>query len=1619
MQQLSLAPPHLSRLRYLDCLGEEGPSPYPTDRWLASALLQLQWEGAAEVLEMLTPALAGARPGQPGRLGPDVLQRLWDHYRVHGPRGYVSGELEKFSLGLEPAECLLLSSLLPELRALELRHQAHTRLSGKVAAVVRDTLEVLRQFLGPEAQLPEGFEEAFQEVLQGWSSRLWMSEEEGRHALCVLWATQMAGRFQAPQQEWRYCLACLEQTLYRHVGPGAGRLLQSYWNGLAAATGLFELCGLVCKQAPTLRAAWGSQSPCFEAEELLAVVLGEVLLDCDPLQESWPSLVALSAAAAPLGGVSPEDFAAFRRSLLNGLRGHMERNWLDLLAAPLDRMQAALQLRAWKRDQRTALQQACSRACSSLREVLGAFNANPKAEQDLRALLEAAWESASCGRSSLLAQQLFRRWLGPVFLPFVAPRWQQPKAVVAALKTALQALPEGGSLAPILPLLEGLPTAWSEVCDGLKAGHSWLANCGLERRAWQLWLAEGGQAARRLSRQCLRDWSFEDESAVRPDLQQLRLRCPLASSRQSWEAMQEKLELHWLSHLLWSQAETIARQASAFTFRKMSDYARQAGTARGLEKCARDNAFTLRRVALAWELEVEDPVSFLSDWWNGMVNAYLTGRPSRLFHTNLQGLLRAAGEVLEPAQLEQLEAVLRPVYEEAAGQEEEPSVLDFQPVNWQLPLTQKLEFPIALELSEEQVQTALRLSRAPSKPVGPWKGLLQDGWRRYLWHGCLDPQWASRWLDYLEENVAQPRHLEAFLQGLVWAQEPRSPEQALPLLGYLQALLDFTHQSQAARQEGESALLRATLPSPFCSWEERRRCLEQAGRGELPDELAPPADLQRAAALYAGSSEPLFSPNVEEEIQWRQLLGLLLVAAWVDCPQEESTVCWALAGSLSVVRSRDFEKRLSRLQQLLAERCPDLPPQRYGPTFEQLLQLASRTRQLEQDARSWDPNTDLLEVAAQLPSNWSSGPWPMPCSLRLRWALKGQAGGTLAALWAADFELPQAPQERQRELRWAARSLAWQHWLLQHQPAPPSLAPAALDQEGLTIVARYFAGQDGSAGVGVSLRALEANTGLLWLGLDAPRPRCQPWLMGPALHKAGADSDLTPEEQAGLAGFGRLLADHCLEVVRLEQLSAAAQLRLQSFCGAGFERVCDGLLAALPGSGLDTLEQLALTVGLQSLQQAQRHLRLGLKLSQLLEEPGWPASCRELLQLQALLWQRCTPELSWLNLLARVQQQPALLPPDEEWQAVGADILGQLDLSERRIWKPWLRHLRNLGQELPRSLPLAQAWHDLDGPLYHPRPAPPATVRLVRALLALDLAREAQLPGQNAMTRTLLSELTSAALEEVEQRMGWLRSQRIDLDFAPLQRQLSHLSRWLERPQQAREQLLEQFPGLFGERPEELLDILADPLPVLQGPWAAPRALLLTPKPLLQRLAALPEEQLERLHTALGNALGPELESGRWLDMGRRLPELEAVWQRSEALELGSQAAHPFWRSLLRRVAVEGWLEGRPYSGQGVVAWIGFNLAAGEAQSSARKPFLKAAREVLQWAKTRGNFSPGMARLAEETLRCLERRLEVPDLTLWESLDQPTLDASTAQKPFKRSLWGRISSSLEGLVRGR
>lgn len=1584
MQQLLNAPATTACLRFLDCLGEPGPSPYPTDRWMASVQLQWHCPQAEMVLEILSQSLSSLRPGQPGRLDAESLQKLWDYYQTPATPSYASQELERFSLTLEPAECLLLSSLLPELRALELRHQAFTHLSGRVPTVVRDTLEVLRLFLGPESQLPDGFEEALLEVLHGWCSRLWMSEEEGRHALCVLWATHMAGRFQAPQQEWRYCLACLEQTLYRHVGPGCGRLVQSYWNGLAAATSLFELCALVCKQMPVLLPRFRNGP--FEARELVGSILGELLLDLDPLQQGWPTLAALNAAAAPLGGVSTEEFSAFRRALLSGLRPHMERNWLDLLAGPLERIQAHLQLRAWKVEQRTVLQQAMARACGSLREVLQAFSSNPKAEQDLRALLDAAWESVDCARTSLDAQHLFRRWLGAVYLPFVAPKWQQPKAVVAALRTSLQALPEGGNSKGLLPLLEMLPAACSEVGSGLRTGHSWLTECGLERRAWQLWLSEGSQAPQSLSRLCLREWSLDQDLAVRPSLQQLRQRCPEQTIPVPFEAMEEKLERSWLSHQLWSQAEAIARQASAWTFRKLPDYARQAGSARGLEKCARDNSFTLRRVALAWELEVEDPVAFVSDWWNGMVNAYLTGRPSQLFLTNLQGLLQASRDYLQPQQIDELESVLRPVYEEAAGQEENPSLQTFQPVAWNFPLQQKLECPVELDLSDELVQTALRLAGPLSKPVGPWRNILQEGWRRYLWQGCLDTLMARRWLDYLEENGTSFQEMTRFLQGLLWAQDRRSLTQALPALDYLQALLDFTEQGQAN-----------SLPAPFCHWETDRLWLEQDGDAR--------ADVQRLAAVYGSSAEPLFSPNPEEEVEWRQALGVLLVAAKRDRPQEEALVLWCLCGSLKIVRSRDFDQRLTKVEQLLASGCPDVPGSLYAPAFAHLRRLVPLVRQLELDFRA---QPDLVLLATGLPLIWSSSCWAMPRALRLAWARQPAiSGGDLAAFWSQDLDLPGESQGRQRELRWTARQLAWQAWLGQQDQAPPGWAAPDLDLGGLWTIAQDFARKDWSAGVAVSLGALQAKGDYLKLGVAVARPRPQRWLSGPALHRAGAESGLTPAEQPDLECFGQVLAEHTLEVVVLEQLSASFHLRLQRFASDAYDRVCESLLAALPNSGLDTLEQLSLTIGLQAVQNSLRHMRLGLKLEELLSEPDWAPGCRSLLEFQSQLWQRTTPELAWLNLLARLQSQPQWLPDAQEWPALVAHVSDRLEVSDRRIWLPWCRHLGRLRGELERSLPLAQELSQWEMP------------RLAVSLLALDGAREAQLPASNAVSRAVRAELSPTMLAGLQQCLERLKIQRIDLDFAPLERQLAHFSRWAEGSLAHQEQLQEQFPGLLGDTPDqvaEFLEILADPLPEVPGTWPAPRALLLTPPSLLQRLAGLPEAQWERLQTALSQGLG---ENGRWLDGCRRLAVLEEVWQRADQLILSGQPAHPFWRFLLRRVAVEGWLEGRPYSSQGVLAWIRFNLSPSEGQDSSRKPFLKACREVLQWGRDKGGFRDGMARLAEETLRGLERRLEAPGLTLWESLDQPALDASSAQKPFKRSLWGRISSSLEGIVRGR
>lgn len=400
------------------------------------------------------------------------------------------------------------------------------------------------------------------------------------------------------------------------------------------------------------------------------------------------------------------------------------------------------------------------------------------------------------------------------------------------------------------------------------------------------------------------------------------------------------------------------------------------------------------------------------------------------------------------------------------------------------------------------------------------------------------------------------------------------------------------------------------------------------------------------------------------------------------------------------------------------------------------------------------------------------------------------------------------------------------------------------------------------------------------------------------------------------------------------------------------------------------------------------------------------------------------------------------------WNLTQRYAEGSLGAQAAREFSWWSTNLKKVCVHLGTVGVLADSLRQRFGPLENSDPR--LSVRgFWNTLLSLRLIQETQVTWMGNLRR-FVSEFYwgSGKLSVLEGSLtntwAWIQESFIEFDLRPLETEvqvcrrgwsvLSGVGQLLEQSQELSAKALERLPVGSKIQPN---DITALMLAVVRldwtgefeaSRWSVPTALKLLDERQQTALAALGADISDRLRMALVNLLsryvelrdfGPDL--GKLFDMTSRVTELERAWSAPLDPDLKGVSAGCLrdlgW--LGRRVFFEAWCSSK-IQASASLNWYRWEVVP-FAKDISPKMFLQASERLLRAVEKSDQLTQAMKRGMDEFHRQLEDRFDgvQTSATAIELMLAPRVDRpARANKPEKRSWWGRISESFEGIVGG-
>jgi hypothetical protein len=1646
----------------------------------------------------LTPELSGA-----------VLAEL-------DAKGRLSLELALADLPL--ADRLPLQSILEELQWMGWAHTASALLATAAPQVAADAVAAQARLLNQRREEFGGLEPCLLAFLGGWSEALRFPEAESAYRLAGLWMLDLCTAVEADFHEWRALFESMQMALTAHLPQETSFGLVRQLRRLLEMVPRFEFVASLCKGALSAPAVEG-----IDGGPIVLMCAAELIAPPPEPKCASPLLSALlRSRLAP--ALTSKSFGPLAQALIAYYRPAFERSWLDNLEDLLGRAMAVLEWREGRARERSTWSQTCGATVATLAEVLDAYQTSPSAAEDLAEIFESAFEARLVTRDLAQARALFRPWfLGRYAVGEGVALFTQPRAVLKAMATqmaqmvrddrgrALSCLEQGLGIADTIPSLLESALPLRKAPDA--AEQSWLLARSLLAYEESAWMECMQQTLPLRGIAPVLGWLEDGEGW----LEQLD---PSGAMSQLWQRRGVPRRRLQLAGTLWDMGPRIADQAAPLVYQRVPEYAQQSRP-ESAEKCQRDFTALLRRVAWAL-LYPGDSVDQVADWWSEFVESYLVNRHRDLYSNAYSAIMESAAEHLDAALLELLEPHIKAVLPPAETSPSELEQSTFALLEFAYPLQDRLPAEVLAQrpgwppLSEQEAGENAEF----------WNASLAKAWPTYLWTGYLSPENTRRWSLWL---TAHPQHrglVEGLLRGRAQA---LAPQHALSV-DYLQAALDFLRQHRlGVALQGESSALAAQLGASLPEPEQARHCdlggwLAQLGR--CWSELAPPlaaVEFRRYLLLevaprqafdaklweriwttlgtldtlrpearqlahrgeillrlglftknFATSSDPVFSPEPEEELQWRQLLsGLAALGLYSeidDCQQRHLLV--SLAQSCPITRDPDFVDKLAQVSQAF-EHAPDA-------AIATLTHALTVRAQLEAAVSQPWPELETIRQNG-LRKSWEGSTWGLPCLAR---PSAEAVAGSVAVPARNGTSTGQDMTWLERRLDVDARYLgltssAAFSWYCHTSEllAEPSKASAQLQSLAALWASRgrqdgepaHETARDRFWGPAVfALRdVIDGRPELSFFRPDASLPvgvegpsRAWPQLVSvdmAAAYQEACAADGQPAEEDGI--FDLVAAERLLALLVEEY----PEFERSGLCGPRLGRVSHGwstarmerylkvLIGQLSKSGaeqglLDRLRVIDyLQANLEWVRQIDLARQLQAKREALLDLLDLPseeraAAARSLSALADLLSLAPRPTASLSHLCyqlesaARVDPRPLL--SEQAWRELGRRAAEVLPAGSAREISWWCeqgeQHAARLA-ETARFLrdsgtaELSLEWR-----------------RLVNSALALRLLAETQPSWLGALRWRVAEQFSGLQGGELEARIerlrvvvNGIRDGFIELDLRPLLTEFEMLEKgwrllagwnclWQERDS-VLATLAGKVPEVAALVPEWLLRLSYGLIwSELAGDrngasrWRLSPILRGLPHQALGELGRLPSGA--SLQAALFNlvgryvALSEDSELGRTLQYARSLPELEAAWSQSLDVSSGGKPAGAVWQrdltSLARRLAVDGW-QGQDQPPEGSLEWCRWEMAP-QASNGTLRQFRQAIDGTVAAMLKSGAFSEPIKRCATDFERSCEQRFAQADkkADLWALLGAPVV----AGKPEKRRWWDKISESFEGIV---
>ena len=651
----------------------------------------------------------------------------------------------------------------------------------------------------------------------------------------LVWVRELAVRFEFDFSQWSFLVASVEQALYKVAGAETALFLTSHLSNLSGSLGSLGFVGTYLRQtdqiALTLLADKTAPSLEFEWEDVVCCLLSDSLHQTEGTDTSVLCRHIVQGES-PLYGVKSSDLKTFSRLLVNASRPLMERNWLDQLEDSLAAVVACLEYKEHWLEQEDSTLELIGSAVESLSEAFLVVDEDQTIEQDLYFLIQAAVDATLYSTNLNQSTEEYARYYALGFGFHRYKFWKNAAPLIRGTVTKLarnsknRYLAEGSQGLKVFASTEQTAESLNGRVVSLASASAVLQNSGmLQGLAHRIVIECSIKAKDKAMRPAAR-WCLSHLSLLDPNLDLAAFSLSAARALPESELSGElKIFSTWLNRIklsegLWKKSTEIGQLAAVEVYREMPEYGQQTEGQRGLDKCSRDNAFTLRKLALAFWPEVVDPSETFAASWRNLVGQYVHNRPAGLFKETSEALVRASSEHLEEQITALLRETLTPVYMEAESGAEVA-----EDKTYQFPAVGAFHVSVSPPEDKNRLRTLLVESRGslPLPGFGQQKELQQfledtlpSGLSFYRSCGHLDQRTLKRLLSILISIESSDAVLvELYFARLRW--ELGSHLESLDLsplaaIAMIQACLEFTRLTRLGRAlEAESESLCDTL----------------------------------------------------------------------------------------------------------------------------------------------------------------------------------------------------------------------------------------------------------------------------------------------------------------------------------------------------------------------------------------------------------------------------------------------------------------------------------------------------------------------------------------------------------------------------------------------------------------------------------------------------------------------------------------------------------------------------------------------------------------------------------------------------------------------------------------